>query len=269
MLNRYYVYLFLRSSWIDVNVAKSTFKIQNLNFEQSDGKGLSDTELDRLGFVSRPRSFQLISPSRYMYDGCCAAGISVISSPDSKEPLYEVGQRKVDQHIISSIWGEPTKITARTNFCASLLDKARQWLGLDDKLDYALRFDNLSQPPLGYCAVSCETSVRALITKLDIEGEFDPERMFILQGVIPNRHAHSCTFGRYEGKMWEYGSEQWAASEEMSSAIFYNYSQGNDWDSDQIMTFGLEDAGEISSSVIITTHFCHVAPDGTVTSIGS
>ncbi len=269
MINRYYVYLFLRSTWIDVNVAKSTFKLQNLNLEQRDGKGLTNAELGRLGFVDRPRSFQLISPSRYIYGGCCAAGISVLSSPDSKKPLYEVGQRNVDQHIISSIWGEPANVTSRTNFCASLLDKVKQWMQMDDKLDYAMCLDKISQPPLGDCAVSCETSVSALMARLDVEGEFDPERMFILQSAIPNMHAHPCTFGRYEGKMWKYGSEHWAVSEEMANAIFYNYSKENSWDSDQIMSFELEDAGEISSSVKVTTHFCHMAPDGTVSSIGS
>ncbi len=270
MTNRYYAYVMLKSVWVDVNVARSSFRIQSLDFARLNGQWLSDDELSRMGFAKKPRAFQLISPSRHLCDGCCVGGIIVLTSPDSSKPLYRADELDSNKHILPSIWGEPAESSAQSNFCSGIVGKARQWLGLGDGIDYALTMDKTAQPPRGNCAVSCEASVDILMAQLDIDGEFDPERLFLLQSGITEGRARQRTFGRHEGKLWEYRSDAQAAALETDDYIYYNCSKSNDWSSNEILKFPLDDIEEESDhKTAMTTHFCHVSPDGTVTTIGS
>lgn len=271
MTNKYYAYVLLRSTWIDVNVARSSFRSQDfLSLAQLNGASLNDDALSHFGFVKKPREFRLISPSRHLCYGRCVAGITVQESVDSDNPLYMADEPYTDLHISPSIWGELTESSPQSNFCAGIVDRAKQWLSLDDSIDCALIMDKTTQPPRGDCAVSCETSIGALVAQLDIEGEFDPKRLFLLQGGIQEGRTHQHTLGRHEGKLWEYKSDAQAASQEPDRFIYYNCSKDNDLDSDEVIRFPLVDITDgLDDNHSITTHFCHVAPDGTITSIGS
>ena len=271
MTNTYYAYVILRSTWIDVNVARSSSRNQYLlNSALLNGTSLNDDALSRMGFVKKPREFRLISPSRHLYNGRCVAGITVQESVDSDNPLYQADEPDTDKHIYPCIWGEPAKSSPQSNFCSGIVDKAHQWLELNDSIDCALIIDKTVQPPQGDCAISCETSIYALVAQLNIEGEFDPQRMFLLQSGIPESHTRQHTLGRHEGKLWEYRSDARAARQEPDYFIYYNCSKNNDWDTDEIIRFPLIDIEEgLEDNHMTTTHFCHVAPDGTVTPIGS
>lgn len=264
----------LRSMWIDVNVAQRSFRSQDfLNLAMPNGISLNDDVLSHMGFVKKPREFRLINPSRHLYDGCCVSGITVLDSRnslDSDKPLYQADEPDADKHILPSIWGEPAKDSVQSNFCASIADKARQWLSLDDDIDYALTMDKTAQPPQGDCAISCVASISVLVAQLKIEGEFDPERMFLLQGGIQEGRNRQHTFGRHNGKLWRYRSEAQTADLEPDDFIYYNCSKNNDYDSDEIIKIPLVDINEeLTDNFTATTHFCHVAPDGTVNPIGS